>query len=205
MKGKELEKLCTQRMEWEERQGNGCMWKCGVIASRKQDGEWIALQSFPDFEGLVDSLHFTFDAKVCHDASIQLDPTHFGKRQFKFLCKSSAFGGTGFLLIHFPRREMKTFTDDVRTVAFPVSAEHPFWEGFGPDSGRRTINRKDCDLFGIDVSWGTPGRMQTETPDIIQAVRDLREREHDPIPEPTIGKRKSPPLLIPEYGDLPPF
>lgn len=180
MKGKAFEKLCLQRMTYEERLGVACMWRNGVM-TRWDDKtkSSMAIASLPDFSGMLDGLSFMLDAKVCSQASVNLQPDHFGTHQFKHLCRVARFGGTAFLLIHFPERVLKTKTDEVRTVAFPVHADHPFWIGFGPESGNRTINREACDTFGVDVHWDRLGRMRTETPDIVEAVRELRRAEID--------------------------
>ena len=201
MKGKEFERLCLQRMAWEERQGQAAMWRNGVMT--RWDAETkssIAIASLPDFSGLLESLYFTCDAKVCQQASVNLQPDHFGEHQFKFLCRAHKFGATTFLLIHFPRRELKTKTDEERTVAFPVFAEHPFWNGFGVGEGNRTINREACDAFAVDVQWNKAGQMRTVTPDIRKAIFDLWGDEH--------SQPETKPLPIVEsnpWGEVAPF
>lgn len=176
MNGKDFEKLCQLQMDREERLGRATMSRCGVHAVHV-DGQWTPIHSLPDFAGvLLGGREFVFDCKVCHQASFPLDDDKFKARQLKHMLTRSRFGSVCFLLIHFPARPLKTREVAALTVAFPVCADHQFWNRVWTGEAKR-ITREDALEYGIEVQWTTPkGKRGKPKPDLWPAIMELGRR-----------------------------
>ena len=173
LKAKEFERLCIYAMEGAERVGDATMSRYGVQASL-QNNEWRPIESLPDFEGILQGgRQFVFDCKVCSQASFPLDDDKFKRRQLKHLLRRAKFGGITFLLIHWNQREMKTRTDEARTVVFPLCGHHAgnFWVRVDAGAEKR-ITRDACDEYGIDVDWTGPAGK--ERPNLLAAILRLQ-------------------------------
>jgi penicillin-binding protein-related factor A (putative recombinase) len=146
-------------------------------AGKASADSWRPLQSLPDFEGVLapSGRQFIFDAKLCSAASLDLHISHVAERQLRHLRKRDRFGAICFFLIHFPERALKKTTDPAQTWAFPVSAEHPFWQAFDRGEVKR-ITRADCEEYAVAVPWNTLPGGRTPRPDILAAVQELLER-----------------------------
>jgi penicillin-binding protein-related factor A (putative recombinase) len=148
-----------------------------VKAATDAAGGWQKMESLPDFEGIVAmrGQQFTFDAKVCGDATYGISKTTQAKsRQLDHLLRRSKFGGIGFLLIHFTPRELKGKTTEPETWAFPVHPDHPFWVGFAAGENTR-ITREQCAQYAVSVEWNMSKGSKTLRPDILDAVCRLAE------------------------------
>lgn len=181
MTGKEFEELCVFRMNHERRRGRGLMRRCGVQGGWRLDPstgtrKFEPSSSPPDFEGVEpDARQFMFDAKVCSLASYSIDNAGSKRRwQIPILLERSEFNVATFLLIHLPERVLKTKTDPIRTVAFPIHVRHPFWINY-LDSEIKSISRAAFDEYGIEVEWSTMPGGKKPTPDILAAVSEIRE------------------------------
>lgn len=204
MKGKEFERLILARMESEEKQGRGTITRCGVQVSMVPNKppatgvSPVAIKSLPDFEGLVDSGMISFDAKVCQESSFSLSAFRPGSkkgnkvRQLQHLFKRARFGATAFLLIHWPERILKTKSDPEQTWAFPVDERHEFWVGFHAEE-IKSISRDDCEKYATRVTWNCGSRGRIDRPDVVNAVRRMRDSEI-PIPEPDSELAEPPPF-----------
>lgn len=140
-------------------------------AARSMD-HWQPMDSYPDFEGIVGTggRQFMFDAKVCNAASFPLDKESKSQsRQLNHMLRRSRFGVTCFYLIHFPKRELATRTDEEVTYAFPVHHKHPFWEGFARGENKR-ITREDCVEYAVPVEWNILPGGDKPRPDVVLAV-----------------------------------
>lgn len=184
MDGKDFEKICQERMDKEHEDGKLHASRYGVMVNHINgptgQRELVALQSLPDFEGVIPPFgrQFIFDCKVCSQASFDLSKYVDGPgenrsrvRQLKHMERRARMGVTCFFLIHFPVRELKTKTDPEMTVAFPVK-DNEFWERVHAKE-TTSITRADCMQFGVLVEWNCGERERKERPDVLAAIRKL--------------------------------
>lgn len=178
---KDFEKICLERMELEEADGNGTMGRYGVMSSFFADKEsgvltWQPVQSLPDFEGVLPprGRQFVTDAKYESSASVCLHSSHFTERQLRHLYRRSDFGAICFLLIHFAERQLKTRDDPPETWAFPVWRSHPFWIAFDAQQVS-SISRSTAAKFGVAVPWNCMEGGRKPRPDVLAGVEGIAE------------------------------
>lgn len=156
------------------------MGRYGVQGTFRKDETgkpaWQPISSLPDFEGLLppDGRQFTFDCKVCGQASFALDEDKFKRRQLKHMLTRARFGGITFLLIHFTERELKRGIEPPQTWAFPVFSDHAIWTAFDRGEVKR-LTRADCEEYAVMVPWNTLPGGHKPRPDVLSAVRKLAE------------------------------
>jgi hypothetical protein len=180
LKGKDFEACVKHRADYDEKHGMYTLGRYGVKANLIE-GQWVPMQSLPDFEGIVppEGWQFIFDAKACSQASYDLSgSTHKSfKHQLKHMRRRAKFGAVCFVLIHFNRRVLKTKSDPALTVAFPIY-ESPFWLAYDAGDVKRVNRNEAVDMGGVEVEWNIPSnRSRRETPDVFAAVLELRERQ----------------------------
>lgn len=156
--GAEFEHLIVQQAEREHRAGVSHIRRSGVQAVRS-DGGWIVIPSRPDFEGPVMGVgHVEFDAKVCSQASMGLDPyrdlpgKRGRRRQIQHLYDRASFGVCTALLIHWNRRKLRTRTEEAETWLVQVRADLPLWRAM-EDGELRSLRREHCREYGAEVEW----------------------------------------------------
>jgi penicillin-binding protein-related factor A (putative recombinase) len=170
VKSKEFEEIVLQRMRHHEEKGEATMSRYGVQGVYT-DGQWRPIQSLPDFEGLLPGgRQFTFDCKVCGQASFPLDEDKFKRRQLRHMVTRAKFGGIAFLLIHFTERELVKSSVPAETWAIPVSWDHPLWQAFDRGETKR-ITREACQEFGVKVEWNVLAGQHKERPDVLAAIQ----------------------------------
>lgn len=173
--GREFEQILAARHAEYEKAGMASVGKYGVQMS-VQDGEKIAIQSLPDFEGVRNGgEQVIFDAKVCSQASFALakyrgEPRRGARyRQLKHMRTRARFGSTCFFLVHWNARVLKTRSEAAETYAFWVE-DNWFWEAFD----RREINsitREHCRDIGELVPWDKMGRARTLRPNWLKVLK----------------------------------
>lgn len=167
-----------------------------IVEARKTGGGWQKMESNPDFEGVIFGCgqQFTFDCKVCGDASFPLDKeTGSQSRQLRHLLERGEFGAIAFYLIHFTERVLTKTTIPPITVAFPVHPDHPFWVSFMRGESKR-IARDDCEQYGVEVVWDlATDRATKKTPNVLDAIFRLREMDRSapsaPAPKAKAAKK----------------
>ena len=176
IKGKELEELVLFRArKCDEPQGLYTVSRCGVMSFFNK-GVWTPVHSLPDMGGITaDGREFVFDCKVCSQASYDLSGgTHKSfAHQLKYMRKRAKFGATCFILMHFNERILKTRSDPSFTVLFPIG-ETAFWLGYDEGS-QKNITRTEAELYGIAVSWDSPGKKRKLSPNLYAALCALRQ------------------------------
>lgn len=182
LKGKELEKLCMLDASWHDARHRYAMSRYGVQVSFRNDEQGerklTPLASLPDFEGVLppSGRQFMMDAKVTSSASFSLH-SYLTARQLSHMLNRADYGAICFLLIHFNERVLKRSTNLAATYAFPIHRNHTFWQEC--DCGEvKSIGKLDCLEYGVEVVWWMPDRCRTARPDLLSAVRAVRERVH---------------------------
>jgi penicillin-binding protein-related factor A (putative recombinase) len=175
--GKEFEKLVLWRARtYDEPNGLYCMGRYGVMSIFK-DNEWMPVPSLPDFEGiLMGGRQFIFDAKTCSQSSYALSggTSKSFEHQYKHLRRREAFGAICFLLMHFNARDLKTKQEPAFTSLLSVG-DTPLWRAY--DAGeQKTITRKEAEMYGIPVTWDTPGHKKIPSPDLYTAIMATQQK-----------------------------
>lgn len=178
LSGKEFQILCKDRCLEYRSLGLAMINEYGVQGVFK-DGNWMPIQSYPDFEGATASGHqLIFDSKVCSQASFSLGPyrhdTRAAKaRQLKHMRDRANFNVAAFFLLHWNARVLKRTTCPPETFVFPI-CDNQFWQEY--DSAQvMSITRDDCDKYGIAVQWNIIGLSRTYRPDFFPAVQERIE------------------------------
>lgn len=189
---KEFEKVVRDRGEWEHKNGNGIWKKNQMNAVHTGDGV-IARPGWVDFSGTIPFLYdfnmgegrteqiplphpIHFDTKRVAGSSMPLNEDHFTRKQKKQLLAHAHYGATCFLLVHFCRRDLSTKTDIAQTIAMPVHPDHEFWEMVSRGQVS-SLSRENATKYGYELEWTKAGTTRTFRPDIITAVKTLKERE----------------------------
>jgi penicillin-binding protein-related factor A (putative recombinase) len=174
--GERFEGIVTERCVQLRMLGLASIGKYGV-QSRLVGGEWMPVQSLPDFEGVtMGGRQLIFDCKVCSQASFPLEKYRKltgGSRakQLTHMIERSHFGVRCFFLIHWNPRELKTRREPAVTYAFPVAHDHPFWVAF--ERGEvKSLDRHDCETYAQPVPWNLAGTSDRKPrPDVLAAVK----------------------------------
>jgi len=172
--------MIDPRLSSLKRDGIACFDKPGVHAlpiQRFDDGTVKArlIQSLPDYQGVFGrpQTEVVFDAKVCSQASFNLDKYRISlrkarSRQLRHMYERSSFGSACFFLIHFNGRQLKTRSVPAVTYAFPVRENHPLWVSFESGS-HKSISIKDCESYAIEVPWTLYRQERIPRPDVMLA------------------------------------
>lgn len=176
-----LEKLVVERSDEYARKKLAMINRCGVQAVRTKD-DWIVIPSLPDFQGVTrNGRVFTFDCKVCSQASFDLGPYRKESkgersRQLDFMLRQSQFNVPCFFLMHWNARSGKTFSEGEETWHFPIHSDHPFWRRFRAGE-TKSINRGDCHEYGLKVEWTIFDSGRKTRPDFLSGVLDVLMRQ----------------------------
>ena len=166
--GKQLEQLCTYRMDGEQKRGRGFMGRAGV-AGASLIGQSKLVKDTVDFRGEADGVPFKMEAKTTTEASFSLHEVFFKRGQYEEL---KAFDGVAFVLVHYNPRRLAKIVTDARTFAFPVWPGHEFWQRY--ESGEaKSIGRYECDVYAVAVEWNVFKGCRKLCPDIVGAVKQL--------------------------------
>lgn len=186
---KEFESICLERLVWEAKQGRGHFSRYGVKVSYLEKGKMIATPSMPDIEGALSPTgrQVIFDCKKVDSVSRLKLEGKSTKNQIKHMLARSEVGAVCFFMVHFNERILKTRVDAAATYAFPVFAEHIFWD-IWIRCGGGSIERSDFESWGVPIRWNAPGQTKKERPDILHAVDEIarimdERRNNSPEPK----------------------
>lgn len=183
LKGKDFEAIIlfrAQKMEVDKVLTLG-RYGVNVVMVNDETGvpRWQPIPSLPDMEGVIygSGRQLIIEAKVCSASSYPLYST--GKKrpkQIEHMLRRAGFGALCYLMIHFNARELKRSSQPAITYAIQIKDNH-FWREY-QNCERKTLDRSDCDLYGIKVPWNLYStRASKESPDLTYLLPDVVRAE----------------------------
>lgn len=184
LRSNELEDRMDKAFDAESKRGGMDVGRYGVKsytipnASSPYGFETRAIQSYPDFEGVLPGgRQLITDAKVCSQASFSLSESNLKPAQRDHMLRRGKMGAISFITIHFNKRSLATKTVDAVTVAVPVSPKHPIWKEF-LEGARKSITPETAMEIGVVIQWNTPPRCRYPRPDMRTAIMELAENHY---------------------------